>query len=260
MMLNQQLLQNQTINNINTDSATASILDNLSIDYIYHIVSDSINMRFRPYSTAMPNIPASLEQNFKIQMAANPSSTEEVLTKRDMVYRQIIEILCNNFHLIYTGSEDIYADAFYLYHFLVSDFTNTVVGFYVNYIMKEKKHLYAKLNLGDAKKNKDSSVAYSKKLYANNTIAMIHANILQIVAEISSYDISLNDVLECRYMGDEAVYAYHISNIVHDAAYFFDNIRVFTTGTFLPDPINCIKLALQSASAEMIKLNQLGGE
>lgn len=159
MMLNQQLLQNQTINNINTDSATASILDNLSIDYIYHIVSDSINMRFRPYSTAMPNIPASLEQNFKIQMAANPSSTEEVLTKRDMVYRQIIEILCNNFHLIYTGSEDIYADAFYLYHFLVSDFTNTVVGFYVNYIMKEKKHLYAKLNLGDAKKNKDSSVA-----------------------------------------------------------------------------------------------------
>jgi hypothetical protein len=216
-------------------------------------------MRFRPYSTAMPNIPASLEQNFKIQLAANPSARDEILTKRDQVYRQIIEILCNYFNLSYTGSEDIYADAYYLYNFLVSDFTNTVIGFYVNFIMKEKKHLYNKLNLGEAKKNKDSSAAYSKKLYANNTIAMIHANIIAIVEEISTYDISLSDILECRYMGDEVICARHIEQIVQDNGYFFNHIRAFTQGFYLPDAVNCIKLSLQSASEDMMR-TQLGGE
>ena len=110
MMLNQQLLQNQTINNINTDSATASILDNLSIDYIYHIVMDSINMRFRPYSTPMPNIPYAFEQNFKLQAEAVPSAQDQIAQKREEVYLRIIEILCNAYNLSYSPSDYLYSD------------------------------------------------------------------------------------------------------------------------------------------------------
>ena len=72
-MINPLMAQNQTINNVNTDYAIASILNELSFDYIYHVVNDSLNMRFRPYSTPMPNIPYSLEQNFEMQLDAAPS-------------------------------------------------------------------------------------------------------------------------------------------------------------------------------------------
>ena len=73
------MMQNQVINNINTDSAMADILDCMSYDYVYHVITESINMRFRPYSTPMPNIPYSLEQNFRIQLDAAPGSRDQIL-------------------------------------------------------------------------------------------------------------------------------------------------------------------------------------
>jgi hypothetical protein len=251
-------MQNQTINNVNTDNAIASILDELSFDYIFHIVNDSLAMRFRPYSGSMPNIPYSLEQNFKIQLDAAPSSRDDILQKREEVYRTIIEILCNYYNLSYNGSDDVYSDAFYMYKFLVSDFTNTVVQFYVNYIIKEKKHIYENINLQDAKKNKDSSYSYSKKLYSNNVIAAIHANIVPVVQDIAQYDIRLEDVLEFRYMGEEQNTAYHLSRILVDNGVFYNFIRepVMNENT-MPDAVNCIKLQLQAVTGDMIKLQTI---
>ena len=135
-MISPQLAQNQTINNVNTDYAIANILNQLSFDYIYHIVNDSLNMKFRPYSAPMPNIPYSLEQNFKMQLDAVPSSRDDILQKREEANLTIIKILCDYYNLSYNASDDVYSDAFYLYKFLVSDFTNTVVLFYVNYIIQ----------------------------------------------------------------------------------------------------------------------------
>ena len=257
-MISPQLAQNQTINNVNTDSAIANILNQLSFDYIYHIVNDSLNMKFRPYSAPMPNIPYSLEQNFKMQLDAVPSSRDDILQKREEVNLTIIKILCDYYNLSYNASDDVYSDAFYLYKFLVSDFTNTVVLFYVNYIIQEKKHIYDNLNLQDAKKNKDSSYTYSKKLYSNNIIAAIHSNIIPIVKDIATYNISLQDVIDVRYMGDEQNTAYHLNSIISDNGYFYDYIRSFVTSdTTMADVINCIKLQLQTVTGEMIRLQKL---
>lgn len=257
-MISPQLAQNQTINNVNTDYAIANILNQLSFDYIYHIVNDSLNMKFRPYSAPMPNIPYSLEQNFKMQLDAVPSSRDDILQKREEVNLTIIKILCDYYNLSYNASDDVYSDAFYLYKFLVSDFTNTVVLFYVNYIIQEKKHIYENLNLQDAKKNKDSSYTYSKKLYSNNIIAAIHSNIIPIVKDIATYNISLQDVIDVRYMGDEQNTAYHLNSIISDNGYFYDYIRSFVTSdTTMADVINCIKLQLQTVTGEMIRLQKL---
>ena len=254
-MISPQLAQNQTINNVNTDYAFAMILNQLSFDYIFHIVNDSLNMKFRPYSAPMPNIPYSLEQNFKMQLDAVPSSRDDILQKREEVNLTIIKILCDYYNLSYNASDDVYSDAFYLYKFLVSDFTNTVVLFYVNYIIQEKKHIYDNLNLQDAKKNKDSSYTYSKKLYSNNIIAAIHSNIIPIVKDIATYNISLQDVIDVRYMGDEQNTAYHLNSIISDNGYFYDYIRSFVTSdTTMADVINCIKLQLQTVTGEMIRL------
>ena len=248
-MITDQMMQNQVINNINTDTAMADILDNLSYDYIYHVITDSINMRFRPYSTPMPNIPYSLEQNFRIQLEAAPGSRDQILAKRDEVYRQIIEMLCTHYNLNYNESDDIYTDAFYLYRFLVSDFTNTVIQFFVNFIMRDKKQIYDRLELQD-KKNKDSSYAYSRKIYSNNVIASIHANIASVIADIVTYDISLEDIVNLVYSGTEANAAYHITHIISDNAYFYDQIRCYAVNEYAADVINNVKLALQSVSAD----------
>ena len=248
-MITDQMMQNQVINNINTDTAMADILDNLSYDYVYHVITDSINIRFRPYLTPMPNIPYSLEQNFIIQLDAAPGSRDQILAKRDEVYRQIIEMLCTYYNLTYHESDDVYTDAFYLYRFLVSDFTNTVIQFFVNFILRDKKQIYDRLDLQD-KKNKDSSYAYSKKIYSNNVIALIHANIASVIADIVTYDISLNDIINIIYSGTEASAAYHISHIISDNGYFYDYIRSYAVNDYAADVINTVKLTLQSVSAD----------
>lgn len=244
------MLQNQVINNINTDTAMADILDNLSYDYIYHVITDSINMRFRPYSTPMPNIPYSLEQNFRIQLEAAPGSRDQILAKRDEVYRQIIEMLCQYYNLSYHESDDVYTDAFYLYRFLVSDFTNTVIQFFVRYILQEKKQIYTRLDLQDAKKNKDSSSVYSKKIYTDNVIASIHANIVPVIADIVTYDIPFDAIVNTVYFGTEAPAAYHITSIVSDNDYFYNHIRSYAMNEYAADVINNVKLALQAATGE----------
>ena len=256
--LNQQMIGNQVMNNINTDNAIADILSNLSDAYIYHIVMDSINMRFRPYSTATPNIPYAFEQNFKVQAEAVPSSQDQIAQKRTEVYSRIIEILCNAYNLSYTPSDYLYSDAFYLYNFLVSDFTNTVVLFFLNYILREKKHIYDDLNLSEMKKNKDSSTLYSKKIYSNAVIATIHANIVPVLANIAVQDISLQNVLDIRYSGTDATAGYHISHIVSDNGDFFKSfIGCYAVNEYMPDTVNAVKLALQSTTGDLIKIGKV---
>lgn len=249
-MITDQMMQNQVINGINIDTNMADILNCLSYDYIYHVITDSINMRFRPYSAPMPNIPYSFEQNFNIQLNAAPGSRDQILAKRDEVYRQIIDMICQYYNLTYHESGDVYTDAFYLYRFLVSDFTNSVIQFFVRYIMLEKNQIYNKLDLQETKKNKDSSTLYSRKIYSDGVIAAIHANIVPVLNDIVTYDISLNDVVNILYNGTEAAAADHISSIVSDNGYFYDYIRSYVTNDYCADVVNNVKLALQAATGD----------
>lgn len=247
------LQQNQVINNINTDNALANILDRLSPDYIFHIIEDSVNMRFRPYNTPMPNIVYSLEQTFKSQLEENPSARDIIMEKRASVYTQIIEIICNKFNLEYIPGTDLYSDAFYLYSFFISDFTNCFVTFFVTFILHEKDQIYNTMGLQDQKKNKDAASTYSKKIYndENSELAAIHANLLSVLGNIITYDISLNNILECVYYGQNAAIANHIGSIVQDKGYYYNFYKEYLINDMhKADAVTLVKFALQNIIGE----------
>lgn len=244
------LQQNQVINNIHTDDALASILDNLSPEYIFHVIEDSVKMRFRPYNTPMPNIVYSFEQTFKAQLDAAPSARDIIMEKRATVYTQIIEIICSKFNLEYIPGDDLYSDAFYMYSFFISDFTNCFVQFFVSFINNEKQQIYNSMGLQDQRKNKDAASVYSKKIYneENVELAAIHANLYSVLSNIATYDISLNNILECVYTGAQgAMIANHIASVVHDKGYYYNFYKEYIMNDlYAADAVTLIKFALQN--------------
>lgn len=254
--MNTVLEHNKLINEFTVDNRVASMMNNLSEDYIFHVIRDSLGMKFRPYSTAMPNMVYSYEQFF-IYASSNDQSikAEDIQQKREETYIAIINLLCSVYELEYHPSGDLYTDAFYLYSFLLSDFTNTLITFFLNYIIHEKNNIYNNLNLEEGKKSKDSSTVYSKRIYngQDDVIAIIHANIVSIVRDICVYDITLQDIITSRYYGTEAGIAQHLMNIISDKGNFYQNhIVPFAQGQYQADTINCIKLSLQRTADQNI--------
>lgn len=254
--MNTVLEHNKLINEFTVDNRVASMMNNLSTDYIFHVIKDSLGMKFRPYSTAMPNMVYSYEQFFIYAASSDePVRAEDINQKKDDTYMAIIDLLCKAYDLDYHTSGNLYTDAFYLYSFLLSDFTNTLITFFLNYITQEKNNIYSNLNLEEGKKSKDSSAAYSKRIYngQDDVIAIIHANIVSIVRDICTYDISLQDIITSRYYGTEAGIAQHLMNIISDKGNFYKNhIVPFAQGQYQADTINCIKLSLQRNAEQNI--------
>ena len=104
-------LDNEILTNIKTDQALNSILEKFDTNYIIHIVEDSINMRFRPYNTAMPGLNA-MEEYFQRNINAfPPTDVEQIIAVRYETYRKIIDIVCNFYNLTYIENPqvDIYS-------------------------------------------------------------------------------------------------------------------------------------------------------
>ena len=76
---------------------------------------------------------------------------------------------------------------------------------------------------------------------------------MHVIADITTFDISLNDILNVRYFGTEENTAYHISHIVSDNGNFYDYIRCYANNEYAADVINNVKMALQSATGNYIE-------
>ena len=61
---------------------------------------------------------------------------------------------------------------------------------------------------------------------------MIPGEFVHVIADIATFDISLNDVLNIRYFGTEENTAYHISNIVSDNGNFYDYIKCYASNEY----------------------------
>ena len=55
---------NSYMNRIDTDAAIGTILSHFNSDYINHVISDSLNMKFRPFDSPMPNMVDVLNRQF----------------------------------------------------------------------------------------------------------------------------------------------------------------------------------------------------
>ena len=196
-------ISNSQVYSITTENEIAVILSHFNSQYIFDVIKDSLQKKFNYNTIASPNVVASFEQNFKYLKATYPSDANNIETVRTETYKEIISILCNEYNLVFDFENeeiDYYSAAFYMYDFLVSNFSNYISAFFANFIVKEKNSLYESLNMDSFKKNKDSSTIYSKKIYKDGRLAILNANVDYVIKSISSFDITFTDILSLVYV------------------------------------------------------------
>lgn len=238
--------------NITTDNEVASMLAFFNSNYILDLVKDNLANKFRSYGMDMPNIVYSFEQHFKQLESTYTGDLDKIQATRIETYKEIIRIICNEYQLQFNEAleQDFYSSAFYVYKFLVSEFSSNIVNFFVNYIIKEKNSLYDLLNLSTLKKNKNSSTIYGRKMYKNNKFGVIHANLDFVIDNICQFDITLDTLLNNVYIGEKYIVRYIESIIAPIQDLFKFAFVPILYGPLRPIIITNIRLKLQQLTVE----------
>ena len=213
------------------ENELAYVLSKFNNDFIYNTVNESLSNKLRVYSYEAPNIINAFEQNFLLAKEEFPNNTNEITLVRNDTYSNIIKLLCDHYQLIINVDDgvDLFKVASSLYSLLVSSFQKSVITFFVNYINKEKVSIYEMLQLYSKKKNKDSSMLYSKKIFKDQVLGIITANLEFVVDSIcSGFDITLDTYLRCVYQDDIETYKL-LTNILAPVNDFF---RIYIGSTF----------------------------
>lgn len=204
--------------NIITENELAQILSQYDTNYVFSVVDDALKSRFLsvPIVSTRPNAVSAWEQNFKaLQAYYGSEGNSQISSVRQDTYMEIIDTICKEFGLEFTTDEtvDIYSAALYLYDFLVCRFSENMINFFTNYIYKERNTIFNALDMADLKKNKDSSTIYSKKIYKDNKLAIINANIDTVMNYICTIDIPFDTVIY-NVFGMNSDLANYILNII----------------------------------------------
>ena len=198
--------------NILTEYDLLNIIYNCGIEDISDIIEKGIENRF--INSNQTNLVKSLETTFKMQIdtLGIGDARDSILQIRENIYKDIINILCNKFNLEFIEdniiANDYYSPAYILYNFLISNFRNYISDFYANFIIKEKKEIYERLNMSQFKKQKDSSTIYNKKTYTNAKLGLLASNISYILKNMSAFEIEYRDVVELTFKYDYNVINY----------------------------------------------------
>ena len=245
------MLNNNTIiAGIRSDNALATILANFDSNYIINMVKDSIQMRFRPYETALPSL-FSIETSFQAVINNSDSSNiESIMKVREQTYIEIINEVCEYYGLEFNRdfNADIYSSAFWIYDFFVSNFTNYLFSFLQNYIYTNKTSLYRYMGL-DSKKDKDSSSIYAKKIIADPQLALLHANLGSVLDNIFVFDITFEELVNYSFGNEKEDIKQFLLNIVKDinGTIFKEKYAPLYYTPYRTDIITNIKLKIQDA-------------
>ena len=149
---NEPFQYNPAITNINIDNQLAGILSQFNTDYIMEYIDDAIEKRLRLYDTMnLPNIVYGYEARFRDLSNGFSSNVEDINAVRQDTYYTVINKLCRYFNLspTFDGTSDIdwYSAAFWLYKFLVSEFTSNLINFYSSFIIQERSGICDNLGL-----------------------------------------------------------------------------------------------------------------
>jgi hypothetical protein len=168
-----------------------------------------------------PNIVASFETNFKAMCEQFPGDAQNINVIREETYMNIIKILTSRFNLEFNmmdDSIDKYTAAYMLYDFLVSKRYDIMNNFFALFIINNKDSLYNALNLDEFKKNRDNSSIYSKKMYVDNKVAIISANMSKVINYIASMNITLTNIFQSTYQPNIVQF---LDNAFRDKGNFF---------------------------------------
>ena len=222
-------ISNNITYNIRTDGEASAILSHFSDEYIIDMVRDNLSSRSKIYhELPLPNLVNVLEQNFKNISNGydDPSELKELDERRIRCYKQILDILCqsHSLELNIANGIDYFSAAYYLYDLLIANFKQYIIQFFTNYIDREKNNIYNSFSLADLKKSKDSATVYGKKMYKNQKLAIINANIEYVIENICAQDIPFPVIINNIYY-DKNIARYIIDTFfpVQD---FFKNIYV----------------------------------
>lgn len=240
---------NILITSVDTDRAIYDILSNFSYDFIKDSIEKSIQYKFRPYGLRMPNFPAILEKKFQAVLLNCPDYKDRIMEKRSETYQNLIDIVCSYYQLrveTEIPEEHLFTIANLLYRVLVSEFTERMINFFVNYIISNMDSIMS--YLPDDKKM--SRTSYAKKLYSQQDYIAVYDNMEQILFNImSNLDIPMNQLL--GYLSDKMC-SDIICSYISDCGDLYKNHYV----TYLKNPdtwsdmISTIKLNYVSATSQ----------
>ncbi|MCK9198289.1 MAG: hypothetical protein M0P49_01660, partial [Bacilli bacterium] len=105
--------------NITTETEVAEILSHFNSEYILNVIRDNILRKQNFYPMNPPNIVMAYDTNFKLLQNNYPEKNMDIENVRIETYKEIIEILCQEYQLQFNDiDQDYYSTAFYLYSFL----------------------------------------------------------------------------------------------------------------------------------------------
>lgn len=240
---------NNTMGDLTTEKDIAVLFLHLDSDYVYDLINNNIDNRVSYYPvTNNPNAVQSLSMTYKnieSQYGLDQQQCEMIAEN----YRNIIRLLCSRYNLsvaIADDGIDLYTAAYYMYEFLVSSYYEMMIKFFVSFIMGEKNFIYNSMNLIDARKNKDSSTIYCKKILADPKIAIISANLESVLYNMISYDITLDQIINTVYKNNPSVAVYLNSLMSSNTGLFFkEQYGYYLTSNMGPHIITDIRLRLQ---------------
>lgn len=234
-------MNNNTFATIETDKAISAILGNFSEDYIQNTVSESLEYKFRPFNTRMPNFPATIYENFAMIKQNMPTYLEDINEKELEIYNSIIDIICDHYHLavIDDGIPDeyVYTACYYLYQILVSEFSERLINFFSGYAINNISDLLTHI----PEENKTIKTNYSKKMYEQQDYILLYDNTEQVLDIIAGLDIPFVDIMRC--MSDDKVSKfldYYFNDCSDIYKYFFASY-IINPATRI-DTITSIKL------------------
>lgn len=239
---------NLELYNMNSEFTITELLSHFDSDIIIDIMRDKLSGN-RYKTLPEPNIISSFEENFKRMNEEFPGDSQNINTIRVRVYREIIETICEAYNLQFNyldESIDLYSAAYYIYDFLICNYSKILVNFFTSFIMNNSDSLYKNLNLESLKKSKDSSTIYGKSVYDTPKYALISANLEKVIKYISTLDITLNNIFSSTYVDIKIVE--FLDNIVADKGNFFKDYycSVLDKIEILPIVLTDIRLQLQN--------------
>lgn len=206
-------MSNNTEYSVVTNAEVADVIAHFSDEMIMDIVEKNLMNRLS-FTVQKANLVHSLEEDFKQSFQLYPAYYQEFSQKRFDLYSKIIQKICDFYNISCSSTSDtneIHSRAFYLYSLFVSDFSNYVVRFFTNYIIREKNALYDFMEAELTAKNKDYNALYSKKIYSNNTnhkLVAIHANLDFVVDNICAFDINIESFIRNALYGQPQIIKY----------------------------------------------------
>lgn len=265
-MSNNTYYQNDVINNVDRTAAVAQMLSYFDPMFICDITNESYMYRFRPFFPQLPNIILSMDELFRAREAMFPGEVEMFASKRAEICKTVIDTICTQNNLQFNNDAlnetDYFSVAMFMYGFFISDFSINMTNFFTTVISKEKKYIYDSLAAqastdNNEKMMKNSTISLNKKMYSNNKIATIQANMGIVLDNIMCMDFNLDMILHTLNVDKKIIKS--ILSCIEDKGDFYRGVYGFYVANpnTRPELINSMKMILGSNFIDQDKLENL---